>query len=156
ERSCLTIVLAAGEGTRMKSRLPKVLHKIAGLEMVAHVLGAARRAGSRDVALVVGHGGTMVRDSALAFLGEAEIFTQEERLGTAHAALQARSTIGRGYDDVLVLFGDTPLLEPGALAAIRAELASGLDAVVMGFRTDRPAGYGRLIEKDGVLAAIRE
>jgi bifunctional UDP-N-acetylglucosamine pyrophosphorylase/glucosamine-1-phosphate N-acetyltransferase len=156
DRSCLTIILAAGEGTRMKSVLPKVLHRIAGLEMVAHVLRAARKAGSNDVALVVGHGGEAVRDSALAHAGEAEIFTQEERLGTAHAVLQARPAIERGYDDVLVLFGDTPLLEPEALAAIRAKLAGGADVVVMGFRTDRPDGYGRLVEKDGALAAIRE
>ena len=153
QRSCLSIILAAGEGTRMKSALPKVLHPVADLPMVAHVVNAAR---GTDIAVVVGREAELVRQAVAPFAPEAEVFLQSERLGTAHAVLAAREKIGRGYDDILVLFGDTPLVEAEALSALRAELAKGAAVVVMGFRTPNPHGYGRLIEKDGALVAIRE
>ena len=154
-RSCLSIVLAAGEGTRMKSALPKVLHRIAGKEMVLHVLDTARAAGAGDIALVVGHGGAQVLET-VASSAKVDGYEQTERLGTAHAVLAAREAIARGYDDILVMFGDTPLVEAEAIAAARGRLAEGADVVVMGFRTRNPTGYGRLIEKDGALVAIRE
>ncbi|MEJ6784737.1 bifunctional UDP-N-acetylglucosamine diphosphorylase/glucosamine-1-phosphate N-acetyltransferase GlmU [Aminobacter sp. Piv2-1] len=155
-RTCLSIILAAGEGTRMKSAMPKVLHHIAGLPMVAHVARTAQAAGASDVALVVGHGGDQVRKAAEGFAPKAEIFIQTERLGTAHAVLAARQAIARGHDDLLVMFGDTPLVEAESLATARAGLADGAAVVVIGFRPPSPAGYGRLIEKDGRLVAIRE
>lgn len=156
ERSCLSIILAAGEGTRMKSATPKVLHKIAGLPMLAHVVKAAEAAGAGEIALVIGHGADAVRKGVSAFAAKAAVFVQEQRLGTAHAVLAARDAIARGYDDILVMFGDTPLLDPADLIAAREKLAEGHAIVVMGFRTDDPAGYGRLIHKDGKLVAIRE
>ncbi|MET3790545.1 bifunctional UDP-N-acetylglucosamine diphosphorylase/glucosamine-1-phosphate N-acetyltransferase GlmU [Aquamicrobium terrae] len=156
QRTCLSIILAAGEGTRMKSALPKVLHKIAGLPLVAHVARAAQGAGAGDLALVVGHGGEKLRAAAEGFAPEAEIFEQKERLGTAHAVLAARPAIERGHDDVLVMFGDTPLIDADALTMARIRLAEGAAVVVLGFRTDNPTGYGRLIERDGRLVAIRE
>jgi len=156
ERSCLSIILAAGEGTRMKSAMPKVLHKIAGLPMLAHVVKAAEAAGAGEIALVIGHGADAVRKGVSAFAAKADVFVQEQRLGTAHAVLAARDAIARGYDDILVMFGDTPLLDPADLIAAREKLAEGHAIVVMGFRTDDPAGYGRLIHKDGKLVAIRE
>ena len=155
ERSCLCVVLAAGEGTRMKSALPKVLHPIAGLPLVVHVMRAAQAAGG-DVALVAGHGAEAVTAAVRRFVPEVESYVQEKRLGTAHAVLSARAALERGHDDLLVVFGDTPLLQAQALQAARAELARGADVVVMGFRTDNPHGYGRLIVRDGKLVAIRE
>jgi bifunctional UDP-N-acetylglucosamine pyrophosphorylase/glucosamine-1-phosphate N-acetyltransferase len=155
-RTCLSIILAAGEGTRMKSATPKVLHQIAGLPMVAHVAKSADKAGTDAVALVVGHGGDTVRKAAEAFAPKADVFVQSERLGTAHAVLAARPAIARGHDDILVMFGDTPLVEPDSLALARQKLAEGAAVVVIGFRPPNPAGYGRLIEKDGRLVAIRE
>jgi bifunctional UDP-N-acetylglucosamine pyrophosphorylase/glucosamine-1-phosphate N-acetyltransferase len=155
-RSCLTVILAAGEGTRMNSAMPKALHPIAGLPMVAHVARAAARAGGGDVALVVGNGADAVVKAVRPFAASAESFVQAERLGTAHAVLAARAAIARGYDDVLVVFADAPLVDPDSLLAARRRLAEGAAVVVMGFRTPNPAGYGRLIEKDGELAAIRE
>lgn len=140
----------------MKSALPKVLHKIAGLPLVAHVARAAQGAGAGDLALVVGHGGEKLRAAAEGFAPEAEIFEQKERLGTAHAVLAARPAIERGHDDVLVMFGDTPLIDADALTMARIRLAEGAAVVVLGFRTDNPTGYGRLIERDGRLVAIRE
>jgi len=156
DRSCLSIILAAGEGTRMKSAKPKVLHEIAGLPMVAHVAAAARNAGGGDIALVIGHGADEVRKAAEKFDPTPEIFVQEQRLGTAHAVLAARQAIEPGYDDVLVMFGDTPLIEAAPLLAARKKLAEGAAVVVVGFRPQNPAGYGRLIEKNGRLVAIRE
>ena len=156
QKSCLSIILAAGEGTRMKSAKSKVLHEIAGLPMVAHVAAAANRAGGAELALVVGHGADEVRKAAAKFAPDAEIFVQGQRLGTGHAVLSARSAIERGYDDILVMFGDTPLIEAEALSAAREKLADGAAVVVVGFRTPKPDGYGRLVEAGGKLLAIRE
>jgi len=158
-RTCLAVILAAGEGTRMKSTLPKVLHKMAGLEMVGHVMATVRSAGADALALVVGNGADQVREAVSGFpFGQnaTEIFLQEERLGTAHAALAARQAIARGYDDVLVVFGDHPLLRADVLREARAKLAEGAAVAVIGFRPPDPTGYGRLIESDGRLVAIRE
>ncbi|UCI05329.1 bifunctional UDP-N-acetylglucosamine diphosphorylase/glucosamine-1-phosphate N-acetyltransferase GlmU [Mesorhizobium sp. B1-1-8] len=156
QRTCLSVILAAGEGTRMKSAMPKVLHPIAGLPMVAHVVKAAEAAGSNDLALVIGHGAEQMRKAVQKFAPKAETFVQDKRLGTAHAVLAARDAIARGYDDILVMFGDTPLIDPEALRVERGKLAGGAAVVVIGFRPPNPAGYGRLIEKDGRLVAIRE
>jgi bifunctional UDP-N-acetylglucosamine pyrophosphorylase/glucosamine-1-phosphate N-acetyltransferase len=155
-RTCLSVILAAGEGTRMKSALPKVLHPVAGLPMVAHVVRAAVAAGASDVALVVGNGAEAVGAAAAAFAPGAKSFVQKERRGTAHAALSAREVIARGYDDVVFLCGDAPLIEPQAIAGLRSELASGAEVVVLGFRPPDSTGYGRLIERSGKLTAIRE
>ncbi len=100
ERTCLSIVLAAGEGTRMKSSLPKVLHKVAGLPLVCHVVKAVQESGQgtgkSDVALVVGRGAETVRNAVEKFAGPVSAFEQTERLGTAHAVLAARAAIARG------------------------------------------------------------
>jgi bifunctional UDP-N-acetylglucosamine pyrophosphorylase/glucosamine-1-phosphate N-acetyltransferase len=156
QRTCLSVILAAGEGTRMKSAMPKVLHPIAGLPMVAHVVRAAEAAGSGDLALVIGHGADEMRKATQKFAPKAETFVQDKRLGTAHAVLAARDAISKGYDDVLVMFGDTPLIDPEVLTAARLKLAEGAAVVVVGFLTSNPSGYGRLIEKGGKLVAIRE
>ncbi len=155
-RSCLTVILAAGEGTRMKSSLPKVLHPIAGLPIVAHVAKAVHGAGGSDIALVVGRGAEKVEAAVRSIVANVTVHEQTERLGTGHAVLAAREAIAAGYDDMLVVFGDTPLVETAALEQARAKLAEGADVVVMGFRPGNPQGYGRLIEQDGRLIAIRE
>ncbi len=140
----------------MKSGRPKVLHEIAGLPMVAHVAAAARAAGETDVALVVGYGADAVRDAASRLVVPPELFVQADRLGTGHAVMAARAAIERGYDDLMVMFGDTPLIEAKVLASAREKLAEGAAVVVVGFRPANPAGYGRLIESGGRLTAIRE
>jgi bifunctional UDP-N-acetylglucosamine pyrophosphorylase/glucosamine-1-phosphate N-acetyltransferase len=140
----------------MKSATPKVLHKIAGLPMLAHVAKAAALAGASEAAIVVGHNADAVRKAISSFATGADVFVQEPQLGTAHAVLAAREAIARGFEDVLVMFSDTPLVDAGALMLARAKLAEGYAVSVVGFRTGRPTGYGRLIEKDGALIAIRE
>nr|WP_303852316.1 bifunctional UDP-N-acetylglucosamine diphosphorylase/glucosamine-1-phosphate N-acetyltransferase GlmU [Bartonella apis] len=156
DRSCLSIILAAGEGTRMKSSLPKVLHKIAGLPLVCHVVRQVQSIGKSDIAVVVGRGADEVSSAVKEFSKTANIYLQKERLGTAHAVLSAREMLSKNYDDVLIVFGDTPLIEAKSLERARDELAHGADIVVMGFITENPSGYGRLIEKDGNLKAIIE
>jgi bifunctional UDP-N-acetylglucosamine pyrophosphorylase / glucosamine-1-phosphate N-acetyltransferase len=155
-RRCLTIVLAAGEGVRMRSGRPKVLHELAGRSMLAHTLSAVPAGAMGDVAVVVASDGDGVAAEALKAAPEAKIAIQRERRGTADAVLAARGEIERGYDDILIIYADIPLIEAATLKAMRAELASGADVVALGFETADPTGYGRLIERDGRLIAIRE
>ena len=151
--SCLAIVLAAGEGTRMQSARPKVLHEIAGCSMLVHVLAAIEAAGIGAVALVVGPG----RDDVAARAPGARRFTQVERRGTAHAVLAAEPALAEGYDDVLVAFADTPLVTPETYALMRrTRTETGAAVVVLGFVTHDPKGYGRLLNEGGDLIAIRE
>ena len=155
-RTCLAVVLAAGESTRMKSSLTKVLHPIAGLPLIGHVSAALKAAGITDVALVVGRDAAAVEAATRASGLPVESFTQTERLGTGHAVLAARTAIERGFDDVLVVFGDSPLIGSETLTKAREGLSSGSDVVVIGFETAQPTGYGRLLTEGGDLVAIRE
>jgi bifunctional UDP-N-acetylglucosamine pyrophosphorylase / glucosamine-1-phosphate N-acetyltransferase len=155
-RRCLTIVLAAGEGVRMRSARPKVLHELAGRSMLAHVLSTIREGAMGDIAVVVGPNGDRLAAEALKVAPEAKIAVQRERRGTADAVLAARDQIERGYDDILIVYADIPLIEASTLAAMRTELASGADVVALGFEAADPAGYGRLIENEGRLIGIRE
>jgi bifunctional UDP-N-acetylglucosamine pyrophosphorylase/glucosamine-1-phosphate N-acetyltransferase len=138
DRSCLAIVLAAGEGTRMRSRRPKVLHEIAGRSLLAHVLDAVREAGGTSAAVVVGPDSQAVAAEARRVIPGAETFVQSERRGTAHAVLAAKAAIARGADDVLVIFGDTPLIRPQTLTRMRDALVGGAAIVVLGFRPQDP------------------
>src|SRR5205085_9241080 len=99
KRTCLAIVLAAGDGTRMRSALPKVLHPIAGRSMLAHVLAAVRGAGTEAAAIVVGPDSGAVADEARRTLPRAQVFVQAKRCGTADAVLAARAAIAKGADD---------------------------------------------------------
>jgi bifunctional UDP-N-acetylglucosamine pyrophosphorylase/glucosamine-1-phosphate N-acetyltransferase len=155
-RRCLTIVLAAGEGVRMRSVRPKVLHELAGRSMLAHVLSTVRDGAMGDIAVVVGPNGDSVAAETLKVAPGAKIANQRERRGTADAVLAARDQIELNYDDILVLYADIPLIEASTLAAMRAALASGTDVVALGFEAGDPTGYGRLIERNGRLIAIRE
>lgn len=155
-RTCQTIILAAGQGTRMKSSKPKVLHPVANLPMVGHVVKTAAKAGTDLVSIVVGPDMDSVQEAASKVHPTVNSFTQEERLGTAHAVLAARKDLEEAQDDVIILYGDTPLLRTETIEAMRAELAEGHAVVVLGFRTDKPDPYGRLLEKEGKLIAIRE
>jgi bifunctional UDP-N-acetylglucosamine pyrophosphorylase / glucosamine-1-phosphate N-acetyltransferase len=156
ERRCLAIVLAAGEGTRMKSSRPKVLHEIAGRSMLGHILATIQDAGIADVAVVVGPARPDVETEARALSPRASIFIQTERLGTAHAVLAARDALARGYHDIIVLFADTPLLETDTLIAMRRRLEVGNAVVALGFEAIDPTGYGRLVTDGTMLNAIRE
>jgi bifunctional UDP-N-acetylglucosamine pyrophosphorylase/glucosamine-1-phosphate N-acetyltransferase len=155
-RTCLAIVLAAGEGTRMRSARPKVLHPLAGHSLLAHVLGTIGQAGVTATAVVIGPGEDSVTSEVKRVSPDAECFVQSERRGTAHAVLAAREAIERGADDILIIYGDTPLVQPTSLARLRKAIADGAAAAVLGFRAADSTGYGRLIVEKGELIAIRE
>jgi bifunctional UDP-N-acetylglucosamine pyrophosphorylase/glucosamine-1-phosphate N-acetyltransferase len=156
-RRALAIILAAGEGTRMKSAVPKVLHRVAGRTLLAHVLGAVTEADIGDVAVVVGPGRDDVAAEARRMFPGASVHVQTERRGTAHAVLAAREAVARGHEDVLVLFADTPLIDPATLRHLREGLATGKAVVALGFEAKDPTGYGRLVrDPEGSLLAIRE
>ncbi|MFT3730741.1 MAG: bifunctional UDP-N-acetylglucosamine diphosphorylase/glucosamine-1-phosphate N-acetyltransferase GlmU [Hyphomicrobium sp.] len=156
-RPCLFVVLAAGKGTRMKSSLPKVLHKIAGQSMIAHLLTTASEVGG-DIAVVVAPDGDAVAAEATRIVPDAKIFVQASQRGTADAVLAAKPALEQhGGADVVVLFADTPLVRPEVLARLRAALDAGSRIAVLGFNPKDPTGYGRLLRSgDGALIGIRE
>jgi bifunctional UDP-N-acetylglucosamine pyrophosphorylase/glucosamine-1-phosphate N-acetyltransferase len=155
-RRRLAIVLAAGEGVRMKSARPKALHEIAGQSMLAHVLGAVAAAGAQDVAVVIGPDRDDVAAEALKAAPRAFIRIQTQRLGTAHAVLAAREAIAAGYDDILIVYADIPLIRAATLEGLCDALAEGAAVAALGFEARDPTGYGRLVEQGGRLVAIRE
>ena len=114
----LTVVLAAGKGTRMKSKLPKVLHKVGGKAMLQKVLDAANEAGSVRNVVVVGFGGDVVK---AAIGNQAEFVEQKEQLGTGHAVMQAQELLEDFDGTVMVLCGDTPLLKGELLKKLYEE-----------------------------------
>ncbi|MDM7980142.1 MAG: bifunctional UDP-N-acetylglucosamine diphosphorylase/glucosamine-1-phosphate N-acetyltransferase GlmU [Rhizobium sp.] len=155
-RTCLAVVLAAGDSTRMKSSMSKVLHPVGGRPMIAHVMASIAASGVSDVALVLGRDAEKVEKAAsIEGLAVAGVL-QTERLGTGHAVLMAKEAIARGYDEILVAYGDVPLITAAPLKAAREALAGGADVAVIGFHTANPTGYGRLLVENGELVAIRE
>jgi bifunctional UDP-N-acetylglucosamine pyrophosphorylase/glucosamine-1-phosphate N-acetyltransferase len=156
QRSCLAVVLAAGEGTRMRTSLPKALHAIGGRTLLAHVLATAAQAGCKTIAVVVGPDHDAVVGEAKSAAPQAQTFVQRERRGTAHAVLAARMAIAEGADDILIMFADTALVSAQTLAALRQALAGGAAVAVLGFKPAHPKGYGRLLMNGDALMAIRE
>lgn len=149
------VVLAAGKGTRMKSALPKVLHAIAGQPMIGHVLASLAPLGLARVVVVVAPDMKEVEAAAAPHATA----IQEPQLGTGHAVLAARKALGAGASDLLVLYGDTPLITTDTLKRLleRRRAADRPDIVVLGMRPADPAEYGRLIVDDtGRLEAIVE
>ncbi|HEY8267793.1 MAG TPA: bifunctional UDP-N-acetylglucosamine diphosphorylase/glucosamine-1-phosphate N-acetyltransferase GlmU [Xanthobacteraceae bacterium] len=148
------LILAAGEGTRMKSATPKVLHRIGGASLISHVLAAATAAKPARIAVVIGPGRADVAAEVRRVAPKAGIFVQKARRGTAHAVSMARKAFDRG-EDIVVVFGDTPLVRAETLRKLAAALKQA-PVAVLGFRAENPHGYGRLIEENGRLVAIRE
>ena len=151
------IVLAAGKGTRMKSAMPKVLHRVAGLSMLAHVLKLAQASGCEAPVVVAGPGMDDVAQEARAHAPKSTVFIQAEQRGTADAVLAARSAIAAHEGDTMVLYADTPLIRSETITRLKEALDAGAAVAVLGFHAAEPAGYGRLITaNDGALLSIRE
>lgn len=151
----LSIILAAGEGTRMKSAMPKVLHPVGGLPVVGHVLRTALSVHARTT-VVVGPNHENIEAAVTRILPDVVIARQLERLGTAHAVRQAAESYASASGHVLVLYADTPLVTAATIAEITARLEDGADMVVVGFRPGDPSGYGRLLTDGDKVRAIRE
>ncbi len=152
----LSIILAAGEGTRMRSALPKVLHQVGGLPMVGHAVRTAVAAGSTSLAVVIGPGHDAVEKMVSGLAPNASFATQHERKGTGHAVRQAESVYKDAEGHIIVLYADTPLVSKATLSGIAERLDAGADIVVVGFRPADTTGYGRLLTENGRLLAIRE
>ncbi|HVH26935.1 MAG TPA: bifunctional UDP-N-acetylglucosamine diphosphorylase/glucosamine-1-phosphate N-acetyltransferase GlmU [Vicinamibacterales bacterium] len=150
------VILAAGKGTRLKSASPKVLHRVAGLPMIAHVLRAANAIGPQSLTVVVGHQAERVK-SALEQHSGLTFVVQEPQLGTGHALLTAEPALGRATGTLVLLSGDVPLLSPQTLQALldrhhgARAAATLLTAVV-----DVPSGYGRIVRSGEQIARIVE
>ncbi|MEC5344177.1 bifunctional UDP-N-acetylglucosamine diphosphorylase/glucosamine-1-phosphate N-acetyltransferase GlmU [Brenneria populi] len=146
------VILAAGKGTRMYSDLPKVLHPLAGKPMVQHVIDAAMAIGARHVHLVYGHGGDLLKHT----LSEPSLnwVLQAEQLGTGHAMQQAAPYFADD-EDILMLYGDVPLISPATLQRLlQAKPQGGIGLLTV--RLDDPSGYGRIVRQDGAVVGIVE
>lgn len=149
------VVLAAGQGTRMKSKLFKVMHPVMGRPMVGHVVNAAIDADASEVITITGHGAEVVRD----YLGEKSQYVfQEEQLGTAHAVMQAKDLLEGKEGTTLVLSGDTPLLRAETLKQLMAfHEEEEAKATILTALADDPFGYGRVIRtEDGLVSKVVE
>ncbi|PWJ12450.1 bifunctional UDP-N-acetylglucosamine diphosphorylase/glucosamine-1-phosphate N-acetyltransferase GlmU [Jannaschia seohaensis] len=150
------IVLAAGQGSRMRSDRPKVLHEVAHAPLLVHALRAGAAVAPERVVVVAGHGGDAVEAAAQAHDDAVTVVRQTEQLGTGHAVLQARDALAGFSGDVIVLYGDTPFIRAETLQAMLDTRADGADVVVLGFEAAAPGRYGRLIAQGDRLERIVE
>ncbi|MDY7219800.1 bifunctional UDP-N-acetylglucosamine diphosphorylase/glucosamine-1-phosphate N-acetyltransferase GlmU [Denitrificimonas sp. JX-1] len=146
------VILAAGQGTRMRSALPKVLHPIAGKSMLAHVVDTARKLKPQSIQVVIGHGAETVREQLSD--DDVSFVVQSEQLGTGHAVAQALPNLKA--ENTLVLYGDVPLIEASTLESLLTQLSANSMALLT-VHLDNPAGYGRIMRNEtGAVQAIVE
>ncbi|WP_151720090.1 bifunctional UDP-N-acetylglucosamine diphosphorylase/glucosamine-1-phosphate N-acetyltransferase GlmU [Gemmobacter serpentinus] len=149
------VILAAGQGTRMNSDLPKVLHKVAGAPMLHHAMQAGASLSPGQVVVVAGHGAEAVSKAAMAYDEDCTVVVQEAQLGTAHAVAQAAPVLSDARGDCVVLYGDTPFIRPETLEAMLDARARHA-VVVLGFEARDPGRYGRLVTQGEALERIVE
>lgn len=148
-----TLILAAGKGTRMKSDLPKVIHKVNGIPMVKKILNELEKLGTEENILILGH----KKEEILKELGEIKYAVQEEQLGTGHAIMQAENLLKDYEGDVMILCGDTPLLRHETLKAMyEAHKKSGVATTILTSVYENPFGYGRIVKDGEKVTAIVE
>ncbi|MFO1164530.1 MAG: bifunctional UDP-N-acetylglucosamine diphosphorylase/glucosamine-1-phosphate N-acetyltransferase GlmU [Paracoccus sp. (in: a-proteobacteria)] len=153
EKPVALIVLAAGQGSRMQSDLPKVLHRLGGVPLVGHALAAGRSLDPEEVIVVAGHGADLVEKALAKLDPDVRIALQEEQLGTAHAVRQALPLLEGFEGRVIVLYGDTPFIGAETLDVLAAHPS---DVVVLGFEAADPGRYGRLVTGPEGLERIVE
>ncbi|MEW4490099.1 NTP transferase domain-containing protein [Thalassoglobus sp. JC818] len=153
----LAVILAAGKSKRMKSETPKVLHEVCERPMIEHVLDASREAGCQKIVVVVGHKADEVK-AALSHHDDVSFALQAEQLGTGHAVMCCRDSLASHTGPVLVLTGDTPLLQGDSLKGLISELQNNSAACVVGTATtENNFGLGRIVRSnDGVFLRIVE
>ena len=149
------IILGAGMGTRMNSDLPKVLHHIAGAPMLVHAMKAGASLEPEQTVIVAGHGAEQVSAAATSWDPDVTTVLQAEQLGTAHAVAQAKTALAGFEGDALVLYGDTPFIQPETLEKMSAARAAH-DVIVLGFEAADPGRYGRLVTSGDQLDRIVE
>lgn len=149
----ISLILAAGKGTRMKSGKSKVLHTVNGIPMVKRVLNTMKNIGIEKNIFILGY----KKEDVLAVMGDVEYVEQLEQLGTGHAVLIAREKIENAKEDILVTYGDTPLLTERTLLNMKEKFYEGeLDCILLSCKVKDPFGYGRIIKKDGKIVNIVE
>ena len=153
--SIALVILAAGKGTRMQSDLPKVLHEIADAPMLVHTMMAGNFLDPERCIVIAGHGADAVAAVAKNYNSDTEIIIQNEQLGTGHAVEQARATLADFDGNIIVLYGDTPLIQSETLAKLHASLSNSVISV-LGFEAKDPGSYGRLITHHDNLKRIVE
>ena len=145
------VILAAGKGTRMHSKLPKVLHTVGNKPMLAHVIDSAESAGAKKIHIVVGNDGKQVKDKIRSFTFQSKIswVLQEEQLGTAHAVQKAIPHIGTKTrnEHILVLYGDVPLIRPGTLRQLLASTRANTIGILT-LITAKNRGLGRILRDE--------
>ena len=147
------LVLAAGKGTRMKSELPKVIHKVNGIPMVKKILNELEALNVEESILILGH----KKEVVLKELGDVPYVVQAEQLGTGHAIMQAENLLKDYEGDVMILCGDTPLLKHETLKAMyEAHKQSGVSTTILTSIYDNPCGYGRIVKDGNKVTAIVE
>ncbi len=158
KQSLTAIILAAGKGTRMKSDMSKVLHHVAGLSMIGHVIKLCQTVHVHNIIIVVGHHAEQVKQEALKHAPNAIFVEQTEQLGTGHAVNCASDYLKDTEGDAIILYADTPLITQQTIEQMQEIRLQGADSVFLGFETHNPAHYGRLIisETDGELLDIVE
>ena len=146
--SLKTLILAAGKGTRMKSDLPKVLHKVCGVPMVKKIVDICSNIGSIENILILGH----KKEEVLKVLPNIEYVLQEEQLGTGHAVKQAKDKFKDFTGTIMVLCGDTPLLKEETLKKLyKYHQATNATTTILTSIYENPFGYGRIVKKDGQI-----
>ena len=149
-----TLILAAGKGTRMKSDMPKVIHKVNGIPMITKIIDTLSGLNPEENILILGH----KKEEVLKVVGEnCDYVLQTEQLGTGHAVIQAKEKL-KGYDgDVMILCGDTPLLRESTLKSLYDyHKESGAVTTILTSIYENPFGYGRIVKEDGLVKAIVE
>ena len=149
------VILAAGKGTRMKSEKPKVLHTVGNASMLHHVMEVAKRAGAEETIIVAGHQADLVSEAAKIKSPDAKIVVQEKQLGTGHAVKQAERLLGKSGNDLLILYGDAPFIKSETISQLM-KARKTCDIAVLGFDTEQPGMYGRLITNGENIIEIVE
>jgi len=150
------IVLAAGQGTRMNSDLPKVLHPLGGVPLLVHAMASGDAVNPDKIVVIAGHGVEAVETAVRAYSPDAVILRQTEQLGTGHAVMQAADALADFEGNAIVVYGDTPFVRPETIAKMAASHDDGNAVVVLGFETAEPGRYGRIILGEDGLDQIVE
>ena len=149
------VIMAAGKGTRMKSALPKVLHRLAGTSLLQHVLKAAAATGADRTVVITGHGAEQVEHTAAAALADARFVRQEPQLGTGHAVQQAVPALDDAHATTLILNGDVPLIQPATARAL-VQACAGEKLALLTITLPDATGYGRIVRSGSGVSAIVE
>jgi bifunctional UDP-N-acetylglucosamine pyrophosphorylase/glucosamine-1-phosphate N-acetyltransferase len=151
----ISVILAAGKGTRMKSELPKVIHKVNGVPMLQKVSNVLEKTGVHKKIFILGH----MKEKVLSVMGDVDYIEQDKQLGTGHAVLIAKDEILKNKDNVLITYGDSPLIKAETLKKMEEKfLRDNLDCILLSCEVSDPFGYGRIIldEKERIVDIIEE